>query len=411
MHEALVREELDTSPGPEWAAAVDDLRAKLTEPAHHQREGDERSPTTLRLDPEATPSAAAEPVEPPTGTPERVEPVAATQTLARRSSFGWRPRISVVAGVVVAVLIVFALRPQGVAAHHPAETGVEHTAVTFVSVAVLPFVNTSGDPADEPFSDGLTDELISALGKVQGIRVTGRTSAFALKGRGLDVRTIADTLGVGAVLEGSVRRVGDRLRVTAQLVNAGDNGVLWAAAYDRKLADVFAVQEEIARAIVAALPPTVGGRAAPVPAIQSRDLGTYELYLKGRYFWGRRTPPDLRRAAAFEQAIARDPTYAQACAGLADARVLLVLLGDSPPRDEGPAGARRRGRGNSARLDPLRGPGRVEQHSRGLRLGFGGSRARGRASDRARPRQRDGTLVSWHPSSQPREARRRRRRD
>src|SRR4029079_5714015 len=107
---------------------------------------------------------------------------------------------------------------------------------------------------------------------------------FALKGRGLNVRTIADTLGVGAVLEGSVRRAGNRLRITTQLVSAGDNGVLWTATYDRKLEDVFAVQEEIAKAIVAALPLTPEAHAAHVGTIQSRDLATYELYLKGRYF-------------------------------------------------------------------------------------------------------------------------------
>lgn len=119
---------------------------------------------------------------------------------------------------------------------------------------MLPAVNTGGDIGDEPLSDGLTDELISTLGRVGGLRVTGRTSAFALKGRKLDVRSIADTLGVGAVLEGSVRRSGDRLRVTAQLVSASDNGILWTATFDRRTADVFAVQEEIARAIVTALP-------------------------------------------------------------------------------------------------------------------------------------------------------------
>jgi tetratricopeptide (TPR) repeat protein len=113
--------------------------------------------------------------------------------------------------------------------------------------------------------------------------------------------------------------------------------VLWTATYDRRTADVFAVQEEIAREIVAALPEPVGGHTARTTAIQTRDLETYERYLKGRYFLGRRTPPDLRRAAAyFEQAVARDSAYAQAYAGLADARVLLVLLGDSPPREELP---------------------------------------------------------------------------
>ena len=139
------------------------------------------------------------------------------------------------------------------------------------------------------------------------------------------------------MLEGSVRRAGDRLRVTAQLVSAADNGVLWAETYDRKLADVFTVQTEIAHAIVGALLPALGGQPVPLGSVRVRDLATYELYLKGRYFWGRRTPGDLRRAVAyFEQAVSRDPTYAQAYAGLADARLLLIILGGSPPRGELP---------------------------------------------------------------------------
>ena len=120
------------------------------------------------------------------------------------------------------------------------------------SVAVLPMVNTSGDPGNEHFSDGLTDELIGVFSKVDGITVTGRTSTFALKGKGLSIGAIADLLHVEHVLEGSVRRAGDRLKVRVQLVNA-DGGVLWSDSYDRRLEDVFAVQEEIAQAVVQAL--------------------------------------------------------------------------------------------------------------------------------------------------------------
>ena len=240
--------------------------------------------------------------------------------------------------LVVAGLASFVVWMRGRALLHGASaatrTGVP---AARASVAVLPFANTSGDSADEHFSDGLTDELIGTLSKVRGLKVTGHTSAFALKDRGLTVRTIADTLGVATVLEGSVRRVGDRLKVTAQLVSADDNGVVWSEAYDRELKDVFAVQEEIARAIVGALSPTLRGRTGPVAAIQPRDLATYELYLEGRYFLGRRTSRDLRRAADyFEQAVARDPAYPQAYAGLADARMLLVLLADGPPRENVP---------------------------------------------------------------------------
>ena len=206
------------------------------------------------------------------------------------------------------------------------------------SVAVLPFANTSGDPADEPFADGLTDELIGALGKVAGLTVAGRTSAFALKGKRLDVRAVAETLGVGAVLEGSVRRAGGRLKVNVQLANAADGAVLWAETYDREVADVFAVQEEIARAIVAALRGRLaasgaGGVGARLVARPTADLATYELYLRGRYILHTRASREALRQAIryFEQAIALDPDYARAHAGLSQAYVRLAIFGFGRP--------------------------------------------------------------------------------
>jgi TolB-like protein/tetratricopeptide (TPR) repeat protein len=202
------------------------------------------------------------------------------------------------------------------------------------SLAVLPFVNTNGDSADEHFSDGLTDELIGALGKVASLKVVGHTSVFALKGKGLGVRAAADTLGVATVLEGSVRRSGERLKVNAQLVSARDNTVLWSDAYDRAMTDVFAVQEEIARAIVSALRVKLATPRAPLVRRTTTDLSAYDLYLKGRYFMARVTPPDLQRSAGyFAQAISRDSSFAQAYAGLADASVLLAVFSNSatPP--------------------------------------------------------------------------------
>jgi serine/threonine-protein kinase len=207
------------------------------------------------------------------------------------------------------------------------------------SVAVLPFANTSRDPADEPFTDGLTDELIGALSKVAGLKVSPRTSAFALKNRGLGARAAADTLGVATVVEGSVRRAGDRLRVTAQLVDARGNDVLWSETYDRELRDVFGVQEEIARAIVAALRGRLGagappGGGGPLVRPATTDLAAYELFLKGRYFWTRRTETSLRQAERyFEQAVARDPTFARAYAGLANTYMLRAVFGNRPPAD------------------------------------------------------------------------------
>ena len=332
VHEALVREELDASPGPEWTAAVDGLRAELARPrASASAVASSQSISVAEVAPTSMPATISSAADDARRT---TAPVAPPST-QRRSRVKLMVATAVLLLAGVASFIVWTRGRallQGASA--ASRTGVP---VGRASVAVLPFTNTSGDSADEHFSDGLTDELIGTLSKVPGLKVTGHTSAFALKGRGLTVRTIADTLGVATVLEGSVRRVGDRLKVTAQLVSANDNSVVWSEAYDRNLKDVFAVQEGIARAIVGALSPTLRGPVAPVRAVQPRDLATYELYLEGRYFLGRRTSGDLRRAAGyFEQAVARDPTYAQAYAGLADARMLLVLLADGPPREEVP---------------------------------------------------------------------------
>jgi TolB-like protein/DNA-binding SARP family transcriptional activator len=325
VHEALVREEFDSVPGPGWAAAVDAVRAELSRP-----------PPVASL----TPARRPVPELLPGTDPTHSDPAAphADQGAARPAARRWPAGLFVTAGVLVVGLGSYAAwrnRAPALREVAPAVSG--RGVAPPASVAVLPFVNTSGDAADEPFADGLTDELISALSKVVAVRVTGRTSAFALKNRRLNVRTIGDTLGVETVLEGSVRRDGNRLRVVTQLVSASDNGVLWAESYDRALEDVFAVQAEIARAIVAALRPTLGAARTAIAPPQTRDLATYELYLKGRYFWGRRTPGDLRRATDyFERAVARDPSYAQAFAGLAEARMLLVMLGGSPPREELP---------------------------------------------------------------------------
>ncbi|MEP7344784.1 MAG: protein kinase [Gemmatimonadaceae bacterium] len=204
------------------------------------------------------------------------------------------------------------------------------------SVAVLPMVNTSGNPENEHFSDGLTDELIGALGKVASLTVTGRTSSFALKGKGLDVRAIAEKLRVTTVLEGSVRRAGNRLKVSVQLVNA-DGSVLWSDVYDRQLEDVFAVQEEIAQAVVRALEVRLAPAQGPLVRPPTADVTAYDLYLKGKFYRRRVTPNDLQRAIQyFEQAIARDPAYALAYAWLGHSHMLLVVFGSRPAREEVP---------------------------------------------------------------------------
>jgi TolB-like protein len=208
----------------------------------------------------------------------------------------------------------------------------------------LPFVNLSPDRENEYFSDGMTEELITALGRVQGLRVAARASSFAFQGKPLDLGEIGRKLNVETVLDGSVRRSGTHLRVTAELVKTGDGTRLWADRYDRELRDVFAVQDELARAIVAALHGTLVIRAATGEALVRRptlDLAAHDLYLQGRYLWNQRTYESLLRAATyFERAVALDSIYAEAYAGLADTYLILPSFGPAAPRDAYPKAKR-----------------------------------------------------------------------
>jgi len=191
-------------------------------------------------------------------------------------------------------------------------------------IAVLPLVNASGDPANEYLSDGITDTLIDALAKVEGLEVASRTSVFALKGVGKDVRAIGAHLHVGTVIEGTVRRAGERLRITVQVTDVAQGRLLWSQRYDRTLEDVLALEDEIAEAIVAALRRTLLRDLGEVhPRRYTGNVAAYTLYLQGRYAWNRRNPDDLQRAIEFfERAIATDPDYALAYTGLADCYAL-----------------------------------------------------------------------------------------
>ena len=203
---------------------------------------------------------------------------------------------------------------------------------TVASIAVLPFVNGSPDPDTEYFSDGMTDELINALAKVDGLRVASRGSVFAFKGVRQDVRSAAALLDVSAVLEGSVRRSGSRFRITAQLTNAADGGLLWSERYDREIADVFAVQDEIAQTIVSTLRARLVGDIGDLtPRRYTANLRAYQLYLRGRHAWNQRTPESIAEGIRwFEQAIAEDPTYALAYTGLADSHALALDYRGAP---------------------------------------------------------------------------------
>jgi serine/threonine-protein kinase len=202
------------------------------------------------------------------------------------------------------------------------------------SIAVLPFANMSRDADDEYFSDGLAEEIINALAQMPGLKVIARTSAFAFKGKNEDIRRIADALGVTTVLEGSVRRAGSRIRVTAQLIEARNGTHLWSQRYDRELADVFAVQDEISAAIAGALKV----KLAPVPERKMPSLPAYEAYLRYRSYQWKFTPEASRRSReCLEKALALDPDFALPYVGLADYHFALASVGairsaDAMPR-------------------------------------------------------------------------------
>ncbi|MGH7644170.1 MAG: hypothetical protein ACREMR_01155, partial [Gemmatimonadales bacterium] len=187
------------------------------------------------------------------------------------------------------------------------------------AMAVLPFANMSPDPENEYFSDGMTEELMNALAKVRGVQVASRTSSFAFKGKNADVREIGEKLGVTAVLEGSVRKAGTRIRVTAQLINVENGYRLWSEIYDRQLEDVFAIQDEISRAIVDALRVRLSSDTGHLVVPATDNLEAYSLYLKGRFLFNKFTEADQRKGLDFfQRALMEDQGYARAHAGLAD---------------------------------------------------------------------------------------------
>ncbi|MEO7682818.1 MAG: tetratricopeptide repeat protein, partial [Gemmatimonadaceae bacterium] len=204
------------------------------------------------------------------------------------------------------------------------------------SVAVLPLVNQGGDTADVYFSDGMTDELTNALAKLPGLKVASRTSAYSFKGKNADVGAIGRALNVQAVLEGTVRRAGNQLRVSAQLTSVSDGLALWSDTYQREVKDVFKVQDDIAGNIADALKLRLGTSAAQVSSTSrgTENLQAYDLYLRGLHFWNRRGDENLRRAISyFERAAASDPNYGRAYAGIASAYALLPEYTESPPAD------------------------------------------------------------------------------
>jgi serine/threonine-protein kinase len=206
------------------------------------------------------------------------------------------------------------------------------------SIAILPFTDVSQERELDYLCDGIAEEIINALTRVEGLRVVARTSAFSFKGKNQDMRDIGRALSVGVLLEGSVRKAGNKLRITAQLINASDGYHLWSERFDREMEDVFAIQDEITLSIVDKLKITLlGEEKAALVKRYTDDVEAYNLYLKGRFFWNKRTETGyLKGLEYFRQAIDKDPRYAVPYAGIADCYDLLGWYGYLAPQEAFP---------------------------------------------------------------------------
>ncbi|HKD20056.1 MAG TPA: protein kinase [Thermoanaerobaculia bacterium] len=218
---------------------------------------------------------------------------------------------------------------EGSGPRSPATGSARFTEKSDASIAVLPFRNMSSGADAEYFSDGMTEDIITALADIDSLRVAARTSSFAFKGKDTDVRQIGRELGVRTVLEGSVRQAGRRMRITAQLIDVSSGYHIWSERYDREIEDVFAVQDEISRAIAAALKVRLGpAQEESLVAPGTRDVEAYNRFLKGRYFFNQRA--SKKAIVEFEAAIARDPNFAEAYTGLADSYGIFGFYGGIP---------------------------------------------------------------------------------
>ena len=319
IHTTLLREEFDAEPDPDVTAFAERLR---TGPSARAAPEPVVVAATANGPPAALPVAPGGDAAPGTDPPPALSTASPSPAPAPRR---WAARAAAAAGALVAVLVLVVASnggvPRGRATPAPAAR----------SLAVLPFENMSPDPANGYFSDGLSEQIITVLSRVEGLRVAARTSSFALRDAGLDMRVIGDTLGVETVLEGSVRREGSRLRVTAQLIDAGNGYHLWSGEYDREAAEVLAVQDEIARAIAAALalrlpPRAVLARVPPAPQLEA-----YDLYLRALHLRNELSDDALRRALdLLDRAIELEPGFALAHAARASVVAPRIYFGNVP---------------------------------------------------------------------------------
>ena len=249
---------------------------------------------------------------------------------------GWWPRYRLATAIVAVSLVLIAIIILNAGKIRDRFRG---SSPLITSLAVLPLANLSGDPAQEYFADGMTDELTTDLAQIGALRVTSRTSAMQFKNTRQSLPTVAKELGVDAVLEGSVVRVGDRLRITAQLIEGRTDRHIWAKSYERASRDVLALQDEVARDIADEIRVELSARdRSRLASARAVDPEAHDLYLRGRFFWNARTEESLAKAQNyFQQAIAKDPLFAPAYSGLADSYVYRgYIWGHLPPREAMP---------------------------------------------------------------------------
>jgi len=239
--------------------------------------------------------------------------------------------LTIVLAVIATGLLIF----QFLRARSTSSASTNAPTVTNKSIAVLPLANLSRDPDNEYFAEGIQDEIITRLAQISDLKVISCSSTQRYKGSGQNLRQVATELGVTNVLEGSIQKSNNAVHVNVQLVNALTDSHLWADVYDRKLIDVFAVESEIAKTIAESLQAKLSGsEKAAISKKPTENTEAHQLYLKGRFFWNKRTGNDLKKSIDyFEQAIAADPNYALAYAGVADAYVLLPGYSGGNPRD------------------------------------------------------------------------------
>src|SRR5437879_2649055 len=270
----------------------------------------------------------------PEGIKRTEDAVAMPATSAGRKKHAWI--YIVVIGAAISAALFFLGRYT---ARNPAVNKTEiPTEISNKSIAVLPFESLSEDKSNTYFAEGVQDEILTRLAKVTDLKVISRTSTQHFKSSPENLPQIAKQLGVAHILEGSVQKANDQVRVNVQLINALTDAHLWAETYDRKLTDIFAVESDIAKTIAESLQAKLtGSEKISIAKVPTANTEAYELYLKGRFFWNKRTGADLKRAIDyFNQAIAKDPNYALAYAGLAQTWILLPSYDGGAPADSCP---------------------------------------------------------------------------